>query len=222
MLILALDGASASGAGFGLVRNGPDGLSLLRERRETGQGAAVRLPALLSAALDRKPDLIAAIVGPGSFTGLRATLALAHGLAAGTGAEVIGVSVGEALAPALLAFGTATPLWCVSQARRDRVFIEAIAGDGRVAAPVSVTLEALPDPGGAPVLAGDAAAVVGAILAGRGIGWTPGPSVAAPVAIAAAALRRRDGMLSPRDAQPLYVDPPEAKLPGARSPAARP
>lgn len=216
MLILTLDGASASGAGFGLVESGPDGLALLHQHRETGQGAAVRLPSLLANALDRKPLLIAVITGPGSFTGLRATLALAHGIAAGTGADVIGVSMGEALAPALLAFRTDAPLWCVSQARRDRVFIEIVGADGTVASPLSVMLDALPDPDGEPVLAGDANAVAGAILAGRGIGWHAGPSETSPLLIAEAALRRHGGALPPRDAQPLYVDPPEAKLPAAR------
>jgi len=71
------------------------------------------------------------------------------------------------------------------------------------------------------LLGGDAAALLASRLDGEGghvrLLDAPAPDA---MAIAAAALARRSGMLPPRPAQPLYVDPPEAKLPAAaRSPA---
>ena len=46
-------------------------------------------------------DAVAAVVGPGGFTGIRAALALAEGIGLGAGIPVIGVTTGEALAAAV-------------------------------------------------------------------------------------------------------------------------
>ena len=61
-----------------------------------GDGSACR-----SRAPARRLDLIAVTVGPGSFTGIRAGLALAHGIALAAGVPIVGVTVGEALADSL-------------------------------------------------------------------------------------------------------------------------
>ncbi len=221
MRILALNGASGrDGAGLGLL----DGAPVL-QRWIDGQGAAVGLPAALASALDqagwtaRSLELIAVLVGPGSFTGLRASLALAHGLALGGGAELIGVTVGEAMAPALRNAANGALAWCVSQARRDRVFIEAIDANGGVAAPTACMLDALPAVEGPLLVAGDVGALVADLLRARGDTVALGATRPDAAAIAAAALRRRAGGLAPLPAQPLYVDAPEAKLPVARLPA---
>ena len=65
-------------------------------------------------------DLVAVTVGPGSFTGIRAALALAHGLALAAGVPVIGVTVGEALADALPHLGDRTSLVGDRQPARTR------------------------------------------------------------------------------------------------------
>lgn len=222
MRMLVLNGASgATGASFGLLtRNGVE-LMRVSEGLAAGQGGAERLPLLLADRLEeagwaaRTIGLIAVVVGPGSFTGLRASLALAHGLALGSAAPVVGVTIGEALGPALqdIASSLGIPgIWCVSQARRDRVFIERPSGPGWHAD--AAMLDRLPLAGPSVLLGGDAAHLVADRLQETGvIVHQSGLSAPSAIAIAEAAIARHAGMLSPLDAQPLYVDPPEAKLP---------
>ena len=72
-------------------------------------------------------------------------------------------------------------------------------------------------------MAGDAAAAVAARLAARDADVML-TDARLPIArhVAVAAERRLRGELQPLPAQPLYVDPPEARLPAARpAPAAR-
>ncbi|MCQ8241909.1 tRNA (adenosine(37)-N6)-threonylcarbamoyltransferase complex dimerization subunit type 1 TsaB [Rhizosaccharibacter radicis] len=231
--ILTLDGASAAaGARFALLRwDGRDPPETLAERTVPGRDGAERLPALLADALRAQGwgagdlDMVAVVAGPGSFTGLRATLALAHGLRLGPGGmALVPVTVGEALAPELRAHpeaGRASRLWCVSRARIDRVFVEEVPADPAVPVPppVAQMLSALSASAGVLLLAGDAAAAVAArISAAGGVPIVAGPERPDGAAIAAAALRRVAGDLPPLAAQPLYVDPPEAR---PAAPAAR-
>ena len=220
-----LNGASgATGASFGLLTLDDNAVLLMSEGLAAGQGGAERLPLLLADRLEqagwatRTLGLIAVVVGPGSFTGLRASLALAHGLALGSGASVIGVTVGEALGPALrdMARSLDIPaIWCVSQARRDRVFIERPADAGWKAD--AAMLDRLPAANSAVLLGGDAAHLVADRLREVGVAaHQSGLSAPSAIAIAEAAIARRSGMLPPLEPQPLYVDPPEAKLPQVR------
>ena len=194
---------------------------VLAEQQETLQrGQAARLPVMAQAVLGAAGlaasdlDLIAVTVGPGSFTGIRAGLALAHGLALAAGRPLVGVSVGEALAEALPPLAGRT-LWSAIDSRRGRVFLER---DGDIAA---FLLDSLPEPSGPIALAGDAAIEVAARLAARGCDvLLTDARLPAPLAIARAACRRAQGDLPERSAQPLYVDPPEVRLPpgGLRPP----
>lgn len=193
---------------------------LAEQQEELRRGQAARLPVMVQAVLQAAEltaddlDLIAVTVGPGSFTGIRAGLALAHGLALAAGRKLVGVSVGEALAEALPPLPGRT-LWSAIDSRRGRVFLER-AGD--VAA---FLLDSLPDPPGPLALAGDAAIEVAARLAARGRDvMLTDARLPAPLPIARAACRRARGELPARAAQPLYVDPPEVRLPpgGLRPP----
>ncbi|MEO9191618.1 MAG: tRNA (adenosine(37)-N6)-threonylcarbamoyltransferase complex dimerization subunit type 1 TsaB [Acetobacteraceae bacterium] len=210
MLTLTLDSAVARVSAAVL-----DGDRILAaEVRDVARGIAL-LPtmteAVLAAAGRRPADLgmIAVTVGPGGFTGVRGALSLAHGLALAAGVQVVGVTVPEALEAGLEA-PDGRPLWVAIDNRRGRVFL-AVAS--RI---VAVSLDSLPLPEGPVALAGDAAEAVAARLVARGADVvTTGALLPEPLGIARAAFDRLRGALPPLAAQPLYVDPPEARVPKA-------
>ena len=152
-------------------------------------------------------DLVAVTVGPGSFTGIRAGLALAHGIALAAGIPVVGVTVGEALADSLPRLGERR-LWSAIDSRRGRVFLER---DGTI---LAFSLDLLPPPQGKIAVAGDAAIAVASRLAARDADVML-TDARLPQArhVAVVGERRFAGVLPPLPAQPLYVDPPEARLP---------
>ncbi|WP_428376299.1 tRNA (adenosine(37)-N6)-threonylcarbamoyltransferase complex dimerization subunit type 1 TsaB [Lichenicoccus sp.] len=237
MHILVLDGSGADGR-LALVSAVAERPVLLGDLCVPGRGGAERLAGQLRDLVAGAGwtmatiDLIAAIVGPGSFTGLRATLALAHGLSLGSGGRLIGVTTGEALrrtaaeqelrrtaaqqALRHTAGAQAPPIWCVTQARRGRIFLDRDPGG-----PVGCMLADLPRPergaeSGFVLLAGDASETVAATLAAAGVAAQAlGIAHPDPLAIAGVALDRLAGRLPPLVVQPLYVDPPEARPPAS-------
>jgi hypothetical protein len=77
-----------------------------------------------------------------------------------------------------------------------------------------VLLQDLPRPEGPVAVAGDAAIMVSAWLAARGADvWLTDARRPCAEAVARVAARRLAGSLPPLAATPLYIDPPEAKLP---------
>jgi tRNA threonylcarbamoyladenosine biosynthesis protein TsaB len=209
---LALDAALARCAAAVVV----DGEVLAARQTGATRGHAGLLPVMARDVLAEAAiaaaslDFVAVTVGPGSFTGIRAGLALAHGIALAAGVPVVGVTVGEALADSLPYLG-ARQLWVAIDSRRGRVFLE--RGDTVVTTP----LDALPTADGKVAAAGDAAAAVAARLAARDVDVML-TDARLPIArhVAMAGESRWRGMLRPLPAQPLYIDPPEARLPGAR------
>ncbi len=179
--------------------------------RGQGQVLAPMLQRVLAASGVKAADLaaVAVTIGPGSFTGLRASLALAHGLAVASGARLIGVTVAEALAAALPHLG-GRALWVAVDSRRARVFLD------RAGVVEAVALAKLPRPDGRVAVAGDAAPIVAAWLAAAGadVMLTDARRPAARL-VAAVAAKRLAGALPPLTALPLYVDAPEARLPEA-------
>src|SRR6185312_3626776 len=124
MRILALDAALARCSAAIVV----DDALIASRQAEAARGHAALLPVMASDVLTEAAlpapqlDLVAVTVGPGSFTGIRAGLALAHGIALAA-IPVVGVTIGEALADSLPHLGQRS-LWCAIDNRRGRVFIE--------------------------------------------------------------------------------------------------
>jgi tRNA threonylcarbamoyladenosine biosynthesis protein TsaB len=152
------------------------------------------------------PDLIAVTIGPGSFTGIRAALALGHGIGLALGVPVTGVTVGEAIADAFPGL-IHRALWVVTPSRRGHVFLE------RNGAAESLALDALPAPDGPLALAGPAAIAVASRLAARDFNVMLTDARHPSARHIAAVAQRRHAEGTGRPAQPLYVDPPEAKPP---------
>ena len=154
-------------------------------------------------------DLVAVTVGPGSFTGIRGGIALGQGIAFAADRPLVGVTVGEALAQSLPQLG-GRKLWCAIGSRRGRIFLER---DGDI---LSLAVSELPEPDAPVAVAGNAAADVASRLAARGFNvMLTDARMPAGRSVAQVAERRWHGLVRPLSAQPLYVDPPEAKLPKA-------
>jgi len=202
MHILAIDAALGSCC-VALVA---DDRVIAARYAEGGRGHAELAPMAQSVIANEKLDLVAVTTGPGSFTGVRAALALAQGLGLGAGVPVVGVSVVEALSDDARTQIGPRSLWIAIDSRRGRVFLHR---DGVLAA---TTLDKLPPPAGPVALAGDAAVeVVERLLAmGYDAMLTTG-RVPLPRHIAAVGRQRAAGLLAPVALVPLYVDPPEAR-----------
>ena len=198
MRVLALDAAGLC-CGAALVE---DGRCLAERSGGNSRTATATLPAIVQGLLTEhggRFDAVAVTVGPGSFTGLRGALALAHGLALGAGVPVVGVTVAE-----VLLHGTVhgRPVWVALDARRTgRIFLD--SGEGMV----SCMLDALPRPPASLLVLGDGAELVRSVL--------PDVAVDARVVSAAqlgqVALQRLVGAIGPCHAQPLYVEAPAAR-----------
>ncbi len=162
---------------------------------------------------DSTLDGVAVTIGPGSFTGLRASISLAHGLAAGR-CPVLGVTIAEALAQQAGDVG-GRALWTAIDSRRGRIFLDR---DGSFAA---MEISDVWPTAAKVAICGDAAVALVAQLAATGADvmlTRARQPHAADVALVGAAML--EGRMAPHEAQPLYVDPPEAKLPagGLRPP----
>ncbi|KAA2212417.1 tRNA (adenosine(37)-N6)-threonylcarbamoyltransferase complex dimerization subunit type 1 TsaB [Teichococcus oryzae] len=219
MRILAVDGALARASAAVWA----DGAVLAQAARDGARGQATALPPMVAQVLAEaglaatELDAVAAVVGPGGFTGLRAALALAQGLALAIDRPAIGVTTGEALAASLPDRLRADhAVWSVTDTKRGRVLLERFAPGAATAAgpPEPFMLEDLPPQDRPVVLVGDAAEAAARVLAERG---TPphGIGAALPEAGAAAAVAalRLAGHLPPLPALPLYVEPPAVRPP---------
>jgi len=207
--ILAIASA-AHGCAAALVRGDAEFTVLAAVQTGPERGLPERIPELVALLIEQvgSPDLVGVVVGPGSFTGLRAGIAVAQGVALGAGAAVVGVSVTEALAESLPHLGGRT-LWVASHARPGRVFLQR-GGESME----SFELSSLPRTADRVAVAGDAAIEVAGALAGRG-GDVMLTSAKLPLArhVAMVAARRAAGAVAALEAVPMYVDAPEAKLP---------
>jgi tRNA threonylcarbamoyladenosine biosynthesis protein TsaB len=186
--------------------------------------AAMREAALEVAAL----DLVAATVGPGSFTGIRVGLAAAQGIALAAALPLLGITGFEAVA-ASHAFDGDNPLLLVAlESRRAELYLQVFEHDRPLTPPAAVLPAAVAAWAGAVcgrqplAIAGDAAARAAASFAGRPrVTVLPEPTAVA-LGVARQALRRwRQGDRGGR-VEPLYLRPADVTRPaGNPGPAPR-
>jgi tRNA threonylcarbamoyladenosine biosynthesis protein TsaB len=199
------------------------GQVLAQRRGAPGAGQADRLIELIDAALDMAgvgyPDLdvIAVNHGPGSFTGVRAGVAAARGLALALGRPVIAVNTLEVLAAAVGVRPAGTVVAAVD-ARRGQVYVQTFdhrlvaQGAPCAAAPEEVRLEAAAPP---LRLVGSGAALIRAVLPDEAPVVCERAEADALAAAQRALARLRAGE-RPREGwtvQPLYLRSPDARLP---------
>jgi tRNA threonylcarbamoyladenosine biosynthesis protein TsaB len=156
-------------------------------------------------------DLIAATVGPGSFTGLRVGLAFAKGLALALGIPCVGVGALEALAASE---GDAGFVAAAVDAKRGQIWLQVFIDGRPVMAPDALSPETAAArlaelwPGGPALLVGSASLALAGVIPQARVSVRLAPD---PVAVARSALRLRAPYPPPR---PLYLRAPDARLPG--------
>ncbi len=189
--------------------------ALARRDRAMTHGQAEVLMPMIQATLDEAglgfADLaaLATTLGPGSFTGLRAGLATARGLALATGLPCYGFSTLDIAASAVTAAERASRLVVAAiDTRRDDLFLQWPENDARVIS-VDAAVTLLPDR--PMVLTGDATAALAAALEAEGRDVTVAAKAGAlDVEIVARLAAERLAAGAPSDAmRPLYLRAPD-------------
>jgi tRNA threonylcarbamoyladenosine biosynthesis protein TsaB len=222
MKILAFD---SSGAGCSAAVSVGGALrASRREGRERGQ--AERLMPMITEVMAEAGlrfadlDLLAATLGPGSFTGLRIGLAALRGLALATGRPMLGVTSLEAVARATSAEERAGRLLLVAlESKRADLYAQAFDADlAQLGEPLALEPRALAErfAGANLLLAGDAAHRLEGALLAAGCGLLRATSPALPdAAIVAVIAAERASEASHHPPSPLYLRPPDVTLPAA-------
>jgi tRNA threonylcarbamoyladenosine biosynthesis protein TsaB len=223
VIILAVD--TALGACSAALLSGDRVLA--HEHREMARGHAEALAPMVQDMMRRAtcsfPEVarIGVTTGPGTFAGQRVGLAFARAVALALKKPAVGVTTLDVMAAEALS-GNASAVWAVAaaDAKRGEIYLGARTANAALLEPELVPLvEAAARlvslagrNGRAIVLAGTAAEALGPLL--RSAGFEPSDSlIRQPDAIFVARL----AALAPEGPppRPLYLRPPDAKLPGA-------
>ncbi len=235
MRILALD-SSLGGCSVALWTDDGDAQSLGRviagENEATATGQAERLAPMIAkvvegtggfAAIDR----FAATIGPGYFTGLRAGLATARGLALAAGRPLIGITTLAAVAAGVPSEQRRGRTLVVAlDSKRSEAFFQsfgddlAAQGEPETMAPAAFVARLKADPGRAHILvAGTATPLLAPALDAAGLAWTRADAPERPEAVTVARLARTAPVPDAPPA-PLYLHAPATTTP--RTGAGRP
>jgi tRNA threonylcarbamoyladenosine biosynthesis protein TsaB len=220
-VVLAFDTAGSACS----VAVGHGGRVLAHERREMRHGHAEALLPMIGRVIAAAGlaasdiDVVAVSTGPGGFTGIRAGLAAAQGLALAAEARLIGVSSFAAVAA--LVSKADTPLLVALDSRRADPYVQLFDGDGfPTREPAAVPPEHLSNYvaaiGGTGLrIAGDAAeAAAEAMTAVEHIEMLPETAPDARGVLRAALAQFAASVQS--SARPLYLRPPDVSLPKAQ------
>jgi len=217
--VTALAFDTALGACSAAVAVGPEVRAARFERR--ARGHAERLMPMVETVLAEAglgyPDLdqIAVTVGPGTFAGLRIGLATARALALAARLPIRGLTTLHALALAAAA-GDARPVAVAIDARRDQVYGQVFA---RHAAPEGepalwpAAAFAARLPAGPVLVVGSGARKVAAETARGDVDWTVEPLDPDAAILALEAERLGPPPATAPAPGPLYLRPPDARLP---------
>ena len=215
MRLLALDAATES-CSVALLTNG----ALISRTIESGKSHATKILSMAEEVMAEAQvslsmlDGIAASIGPGAFTGVRISVAVAQGLAFGAGLKVVPVTTLEALALQVLKDPGSRALACLD-ARMGEVYWGSFAWDAacgireigalRVGPPGEVSL----DPGAKylGIGRGFSAYPLLATLTGVTIDAARGTALpnAREIACLGALRLQGGGALDPADLKPLYL-----------------
>lgn len=226
MRILAMDTAT-SACSVALM----DGGAIISHRLTLmSRGQAEALAPMVSEVLESAGttasalDLLAVSVGPGAFTGLRIGLAMARGMALAANVPCLGLTTTEVIAAGVeeSAWPAGSLLVAVDSKRAD-IYVQQFSAPGQqVSGPQAVEPQQLADwlapalgPGPIGVV-GDAASLAVAALEEAKIEALEIPAPGVPDARVMAALAARGwskGDALPPPPGPLYLRPPDAKLP---------
>jgi tRNA threonylcarbamoyladenosine biosynthesis protein TsaB len=215
MRVLALDAATEA-CSVALLTNG----ALISRTIESGKSTAAKILSMAEEVMAEAQvslsmlDGIAASIGPGAFTGVRISVAVAQGLAFGADLKVVPVTTLEALALQVLDGPGSRALACLD-ARMGEVYWGCFAWDTECGVPRSGALQVGPpgsvslDPGAHYIGVGRGFSAYPVLATLPGLTTDAARSAALPNAREIArlgALRLKvGGALDPADLKPLYL-----------------